>query len=98
MSNITTITTATRTIEVTKANLEALYKQAQDDLNTEIAMDGLKEFLAANPHAFEVAKMIKKENGKWVLYNKAGTKVLGTHDTWMKAMAQERAIAGKTKK
>ena len=35
---------------------------------------------------------IKHEDGKWVLYNKAGTKVLGRHDSKDEALQQERAI------
>ena len=37
--------------------------------------------------------MIKKEKGKYVLYNKAGTKVLGRHPNRAKAQAQETAIS-----
>ena len=40
----------------------------------------------------EVQKIIKKEGKKFVLYSKDGKKKLGTHDSYGKAMAQERAI------
>ena len=36
--------------------------------------------------------VIRYENNKWVLRTKDGSRVLGTHDTQAKAMAQERAI------
>lgn len=36
--------------------------------------------------------MIKHEDGKWVLYTKDGSKVLGTHDTEEEAKKQEAAI------
>lgn len=36
--------------------------------------------------------MIRHEKGKFVLYNKAGSKKLGTHDSYEKAIKQERAI------
>lgn len=37
--------------------------------------------------------MIKKcKSGKWKLYSKDGSKVLGTHDTKKQAMKQEVAI------
>jgi hypothetical protein len=36
--------------------------------------------------------MIKHEKGKWVLYTKDGSKVLGKHDTEDDALAQEQAI------
>lgn len=35
---------------------------------------------------------IKKQGSQYVLYNKAGTKKLGTHPSKAKAEAQERAI------
>jgi hypothetical protein len=35
---------------------------------------------------------IRHENGKYVLYNRAGTKVLGRHPSKEKALSQERAI------
>lgn len=35
---------------------------------------------------------IKKEGSKYVLYNKAGTRKLGTHPNKEKALKQERAI------
>ena len=37
-------------------------------------------------------EVIKKEGSKWVLYNKKGTKKLGTHSTKKEAEAQEAAI------
>ena len=36
--------------------------------------------------------MIKKIGNKFVLFNKAGTKKLGTHPTRAQAVAQEQAI------
>jgi len=36
--------------------------------------------------------MIKKEGRTWVLYNKAGSKVLSKHTTKKAAIAQEQAI------
>lgn len=36
--------------------------------------------------------MIVKKGKKWLLYNKAGTKVLGTHNSRAEAIAQEHAI------
>jgi hypothetical protein len=36
--------------------------------------------------------MIKKMGNKWVLFNKAGTKKLGTHPSRAAAVAQEQAI------
>lgn len=36
--------------------------------------------------------MIKEENGKYLIYSKDGSKLLGTHSTKEKALAQERAI------
>jgi len=36
--------------------------------------------------------MIKKIGNKFVLFNKAGTKRLGTHPTRAQAVAQEQAI------
>lgn len=36
--------------------------------------------------------MIKHESGSWNVYNKAGTKKLGSHPNKAKAMAQLRAI------
>lgn len=36
--------------------------------------------------------MIKKRGDKWVVMNKNGTKVLGTHDSKAKAERQLRAI------
>ncbi|MBM4370122.1 MAG: hypothetical protein FJ098_00610 [Deltaproteobacteria bacterium] len=39
-----------------------------------------------------VGKVIRKEGKKWVLYDSKGKKKLGTHDTYEKARAQERAI------
>lgn len=40
----------------------------------------------------EKAAVMVEEDGKWVLYNKDKTRVLGTHDSREKALAQERAI------
>lgn len=37
-------------------------------------------------------KVIRHENGKWVLYTADGSRVLGRHDTKAEAQAQERAI------
>lgn len=42
--------------------------------------------------------MIRKEGTKWVLYNKAGTKKLGTHPTKASALKQERAIQANKRK
>jgi hypothetical protein len=36
--------------------------------------------------------IIRVSKNKWQLFNKAGTKVLGTHPTKKKARAQEAAI------
>jgi len=36
--------------------------------------------------------MIKQESGKFVLYNYDGSKILGRHDSYEKALQQERAI------
>ena len=36
--------------------------------------------------------MIRKEDGKYVLYTKDGSRKLGTHDTREKAVKQEQAI------
>lgn len=36
--------------------------------------------------------MIKEKGGKWLLYTRDGSRVLGTHPTRERAMAQERAI------
>lgn len=36
--------------------------------------------------------MIKKSGKKWILYNKAGTKILGRHPSKAKALKQEAAI------
>jgi len=36
--------------------------------------------------------MIKQESGKFVLYNHDGSKILGRHDSYEKALQQERAI------
>jgi len=40
----------------------------------------------------EVHKVIRKEKGKWILYDSSGKKRLGTHDTYASALRQERAI------
>lgn len=39
-----------------------------------------------------VHKTIRHEGGKWVLYNHAGTKKLGTYDTEEEAQKRERQI------
>jgi hypothetical protein len=36
--------------------------------------------------------MIRREESGWVLYNKRGDRVIGTHKTYKDAKAQERAI------
>ncbi len=36
--------------------------------------------------------MIKEQNGKYLIYSKDGSKLLGTHSTKEKALKQERAI------
>ena len=40
----------------------------------------------------QLEKVIREEDGKFVLYSRDGKKKLGTHDTKEEAMAQERAI------
>jgi len=41
--------------------------------------------------------VIKKRGRKWVLYSKDGRRILGEHDTYRQALAQERAIMAKSK-
>jgi len=41
--------------------------------------------------------MIRKERNKFILYNKSGDKKLGTHDSYDKALKQERAIKANMK-
>ena len=50
------------------------------------------EAFAEKKASLQKQAIIKHENGKWVLYTKDGSKVLGTHPTRAKALAQERAI------
>jgi hypothetical protein len=40
--------------------------------------------------------MIKKEEGKWVLYDSEGKEILGIHDTKEEAIRQEIAIKKST--
>lgn len=40
----------------------------------------------------EINEKIVHQDGKWLVKNKAGDKVLGTHDTKKEALAQLRAI------
>lgn len=47
--------------------------------------------MAAETGLYDV-NMIRHEKGKFVLYNKASSKKLGTHDSYDKALKQERAI------
>jgi len=41
--------------------------------------------------------VIKKRGRKWVLYSKDGRRILGEHDTYWQALAQERVIMAKSK-
>lgn len=36
--------------------------------------------------------MLKREEDKWVLYTRDGSRILGRHNSYNKAKAQERAI------
>lgn len=46
----------------------------------------------------ELEKVIREEDGKFVLYSRDGKKKLGSHDTKEEAMAQERAVRSQVKK
>lgn len=53
------------------------WRTVKEDVNTELEL---------------LNEVIKHKDGKWVVMNKAQTKVLGTHPTKTKALAQLRAI------
>lgn len=71
--------------EAWKADGEPWHSALADDLD--IAL-GLSHDLIS----FPVAKVIRKEGGKWVLYDSSGKKKLGTHNSKKEAEAQETAI------
>lgn len=48
--------------------------------------------LEFSKEAIDKESVIKHEGGKWVLYSKDQTEVLGRHDTKEEAEEQERAI------